>query len=85
MPRRADSHRRARCTADAAAIAGELRGEAVPDPIDAIVVSPSELRDVWEKLVRSGGDVSRNYAHHLIERIEIDDGAVRIVPRVPTA
>jgi len=39
------------------------------------------IRQAWARLILSGSVASLNYLHHLVERIEVDGNAVRVVPR----
>lgn len=50
-------------------------------PRDLASMTPDEVRAAWSSLLRARGVVSRNYLHHLIERIEIADGRILVVPR----
>jgi hypothetical protein len=43
------------------------------------------LRSAWSSLITAGGTVTRNYLLHLIERIEVRENEIRIVPRAEFA
>jgi site-specific DNA recombinase len=49
------------------------------DDLEEITVA--ELRDAWRKVVAAGGIVSRSYLHRLVDRIEIDETGIRVIPR----
>jgi hypothetical protein len=40
-----------------------------------------ETQAAWSSLITAGGTVSRNYLLHLIERIEVRENEITIVPR----
>lgn len=44
----------------------------------------ARLRNAWRDLVLEGGEVTRNYLLHLVDRVEIVDRRVTIVPRLPS-
>ncbi len=41
----------------------------------------AETRAAWSSLVTAGGTVSRNYLLHLVERIEVGENEITIIPR----
>lgn len=41
----------------------------------------AEMQAAWSSLITAGGTVSRNYLLHLIERIEVRENEITIVPR----
>lgn len=45
----------------------------------------AEMQTAWSSLVTAGGTVSRNYLLHLIERIEVRENEITIVPRAEFA
>jgi len=51
----------------------------------AIDMTAEQLQAAWSTLIRAGGTVSRNYLHHLIERIDVADDRITIVPRPTTS
>jgi hypothetical protein len=44
-----------------------------------------DLQRAWWSMVTAGGMVSRNYLLHLIERIEVRENEITIVPRAEFA
>jgi phosphoribulokinase len=49
------------------------------DPTDAKTLDL--LQQTWSAAARSGDTASRNYLHHLIERIEVDENDITIIPK----
>jgi len=49
------------------------------DPKNEKIVE--SLQQTWSALIRSGDTASRNYLHHLIERIEVDENEITIIPK----
>lgn len=39
------------------------------------------LRQTWSAVIRTGDTVSRNYLHQLIDRIEVDENNITIIPK----
>lgn len=62
------------CTAEQCAVLSRALGRSVS-------VTAEELPRVWSTLVTAGGTVSRNYLRHLIERIEVREKKIAIIPR----
>lgn len=62
-----------------------------PERCDAlrIELSPAsnvaDLHRAWSSLITAGGTISRNYLLHLIERIEVRENEITIVPRAAFA
>jgi len=65
------------------------RAVCAPERCDALVRSVAadrmELPHAWSTLVTAGGTVSRNYLLHLIERIEVREKEIAIIPRAEFA
>jgi len=69
----------------------KLRGEvqhllsllesSAPAPHSDALPDAQVLQEAWRALITSGGSVSRNYVSHLIERIDVYENEISIVPR----
>ena len=39
------------------------------------------IKENWSAIIRSGDTVARNYLHHLIDRIEVDENEITVIPK----
>ncbi len=41
----------------------------------------TNINENWSVIIRSGDTVARNYLHHLIDRIEVDENEITVIPK----
>jgi hypothetical protein len=57
----------------------DVKPESHLDPNDA--KTAELLRQTWSAVIRTGDTVSRNYLHQLLDRIEVDENNITIIPK----
>ena len=41
----------------------------------------ASVQEAWSTMIRSDPTVARNYLHHLVEQIEVDENRITVVPK----
>jgi site-specific DNA recombinase len=53
------------------------RSSATPEAEEMI----ANVREAWSTMIRSDPTVARNYLHHLVEHIQIDENRITVIPK----